>query len=84
MRGKKAQPSAAGKSLGAERLRQWRGERNQSEVCGLVGVDQTAFCAFETGYKRPGLLRAVQIQRGTGGFVTVESWLETPKRRRAA
>ena len=76
------------RSRGAELLKGWRGDRTQEEVCRLLDIDHGAYCAFETGYRRPGLERAGEIEKGTDGAVPIQAWLEPsqqkPTRKSAA
>lgn len=73
---RKAEPSL---NRGSELLKEWRGDRSQEDVCATLDIDHGAYCAFETGYRRPGLERAVRICQNTDGAVPVAAWLEEPR-----
>ncbi len=75
-RRKTAKKAPPGPSRGSELLVKWRGERSQEDVAHLIDIDHAGYCAFETGRRRPGLMRAVRIDTGTGGAVPVASWLD--------
>ncbi len=66
-------------SRGSELLKEWRGDRSQEDACNLLDIDHGAYCAFETGYRRPGLERAVRICQNSDGAVPVAAWLEESK-----
>jgi len=54
-------------------FKDWRGQRTQKEAAPVLGVDQTTLCYWESGKKRPHLLRAKDIEEKTGGAVTEEA-----------
>jgi transcriptional regulator with XRE-family HTH domain len=64
-------------------LKSWRKslKLSQQRAAFLLDLDVGAVCAFETGYKSPGLERAQQIEAKTGGAVPVSSWPNDPQPR---
>jgi len=63
-------------TLGASRLRTWRGKRLMAEAARLCGIEPSTYWRIETGGRIPGRTIALRILRGTAGMVTVESWDE--------
>lgn len=64
-------------SRGALALIGWRGDRDQSEVHALLGLDAVSYNRFERGWRKPTLVIALEIERVTGGAVSAHSWIET-------
>ena len=62
---------------GRERLRDWikRSKVNQQDAAKILGVHHVELSQWLTGARRPGLKKAVQIERVTG--ISVYSWLLT-------
>lgn len=70
---------------GARLLLSWRTEVckiTQQQAAQLLDLDVAAVCAFETGYKEPGLERARSIEERTGGAVPVAAWTDPRPRGR--
>ncbi len=60
------------KELGA-RFRTWRGKsKTQKQAGELFGVDKSTVAHWESGRKKPNLLRAADIEKRTEGAVTEE------------
>jgi hypothetical protein len=64
-------------SRGAELLLDWRTTSvlDQTDAARQINIDVAAYCKLETGYRRPGLSRAVDIQTKTKGHVPATSWM---------
>jgi len=64
-----------------EKLRSWRGERNQTDAAVELGISQAMYSAIETGVKYPGADIQVVVQRVAG--VPLEAWGPNPRRLKA-
>ncbi len=67
-----------GPSLGSQLLAKWRGDRQQVEVAGEVGVAAETYNRFEHGKRKPNLQLATDIEKLTGGEVPATSWYQPP------
>jgi len=56
-----------------KQIRSWRDKRSQAEAAAVLGVNQSTVAYWESGKKRPHLLRAQDIEEKTGGAVTEEA-----------
>jgi transcriptional regulator with XRE-family HTH domain len=62
---------------GAQLLRQWRGDRQQKDVLGLLGIDEATYSRFEKGKRKPSATVALRIFKVTDDMVPVGSWYES-------
>jgi hypothetical protein len=83
MRGEPAQ-KPTGLSRGAQLLTAWRGKRLQTEAAAELGVDPVTYNRLERGTRKPSMRVSIQIERGTAGKVSIESWCEPPRKKRAS
>jgi transcriptional regulator with XRE-family HTH domain len=47
-------------------IRQWRGDRSQSTIAGILGISQTYVSDLENGVKEPGKHLAIKLSELTG------------------
>lgn len=66
-----------------KQIRSWRDKRSQAEVGAVLGVKQSTVAYWESGKKRPHLLRAADIEEKTEGAVTKEA-IEAAHRKKKA
>lgn len=68
-----------------EALRKWREDKqlSQPEAGKRVGVTASTWCDWEQGNKSPTVDRALDLQKATGGTVTVAMWAKFTRNRRA-
>lgn len=65
-------------SLGAALLRQWREQQSltQAAAATRIGIDPWYLAKFERGARKPGRVKACDIERVTEGKVPVSAWDE--------
>lgn len=66
-------------------LKNWREKQglSQAEAAEKAGVTAPTWCDWEQGKKSPTVDRAEDLERVTGGAVTVPMWAEFTRARRA-
>lgn len=64
------------KTPAGELLAEWRkgAKKTQEDCAKIVGVQQGAWCAWETGGRSPQIKYAIRIERLTDGRVKVTDW----------
>jgi hypothetical protein len=71
-------------SRGSQLLVAWRGSRLQARAAELLEIDPVSYNRFERGIRKPTAKVGLNIERLTGGRVTLRSWFEPPIAKRAA
>jgi transcriptional regulator with XRE-family HTH domain len=64
-------------------LEAWRkaAKMTQAQACGMIGVSAAAWSEWESGKKYPRTDRAEDIERLTGGAVTMSMWAAWERKR---